>query len=604
MVLHKETLEEEFKNESKGYIKELKICVTKLKNRSDSDLEKVVSRLCHTLEGNSLLVGRYDLAYFANKIMRLLDNKQFQYIGEIVDSMLNAIENKKIVKSKTKLSSILSRMEKIEEKKKEYQEQLKESEKKFRSLVSNIPGAVYRRRLDKYHTVEFISSNIKILTGYDAKLLKDNIKRSFISIVHPDDLKKLKKVFGVKEYNVEYKIINKNGETRWIQDRGIVSNEQGIKFLNGVLLDITNEKYLEELLKESEEKFKTIFNNVTVGIIGANPETRKFLIANPKICKMLGYKEKELLNLGISDIHPKKYLPYVFSQFEKQLKGKIKIAENIPVLKKNGEVIYCDISSSPQNILGFSVLLRIFNDVTKRKKTEEELKKSEFYLNSIRDSILVLDFKRRVISVNKAVRDLWGYSPKEMIGKSFTSFFPKKELLKHKQEMEVAVKTGKERIFDTEILTKKGEVIPVSMSGTSIFSEKELVGFIGVFRDITDIKNAEEKITKEAEFSSKVMNSIPYGFDIVDEDLKIKYMNKKFLKLFGKGAIGKKCYQVYKDNKKQCINCPLKKKIRVGETRTLVTNNVAGGKTFKITHTGIKLPDGEKGILEFFEEIK
>lgn len=105
------------------------------------------------------------------------------------------------------------------------------------------------------------------------------------------------------------------------------------------------------------------------------------------------------------------------------------------------------------------------------------------------------------------------------------------------------------------------------------------------------------------EHAQVILDSMPFGIDVVDSDLKIIYLNKFFLDIFGKKAIGKKCHAVYKDNKKQCENCPLKKPIKPRETRTIEASGVAGGRIFRISHTGIKLSSGKKAILEFFQDI-
>jgi PAS domain S-box-containing protein len=115
-------------------------------------------------------------------------------------------------------------------------------------------------------------------------------------------------------------------------------------------------------------------------------------------------------------------------------------------------------------------------------------------------------------------------------------------------------------------------------------------------------KQAEDKLVASESKMSTILKTMPYGIDIVDENLNLVWMSDKLLKLFGKQALDKKCYKIYKDNNKQCIDCPLKKPIRVGETCSIITSDVAGGRIFKITHTGMML-DGKKVSLEFFEDI-
>lgn len=102
--------------------------------------------------------------------------------------------------------------------------------------------------------------------------------------------------------------------------------------------------------------------------------------------------------------------------------------------------------------------------------------------------------------------------------------------------------------------------------------------------------------------STKIIDDLPQDIDIVDEDCKIVYLNKSLLKKFGQDAIGKKCYQVYKSDKKQCANCPLRKPIKVDGAKTIEVSGIVGGKTFSITHKGIKV-GAKKYILEVFEDV-
>jgi len=125
-------------------------------------------------------------------------------------------------------------------------------------------------------------------------------------------------------------------------------------------------------LKQAENQFRTIFENARDGIMLANSESKMFYIANQVICNILGYTLEEIQNIGVNDIHPEKDLPYVIEQFEKQLRGEITLAVNIPLLSKNGNIIYADVNSAPIEIEGKKYLLGMFRDITERKKLEEE----------------------------------------------------------------------------------------------------------------------------------------------------------------------------------------------------------------------------------------
>jgi len=95
---------------------------------------------------------------------------------------------------------------------------------------------------------------------------------------------------------------------------------------------------------ESEKAFRAIFNNAADGILVADAESKKFYMGNNVMCQILGYDQQEIKNLGIVDIHPEQDLPYVIEQFEKQARGELTLAKDIPVKRKDGSVFYADVN--------------------------------------------------------------------------------------------------------------------------------------------------------------------------------------------------------------------------------------------------------------------
>jgi PAS domain S-box-containing protein len=99
---------------------------------------------------------------------------------------------------------------------------------------------------------------------------------------------------------------------------------------------------VEEVLRESEERFRTIFDNLWDGLLLADRETTKFLLGNPAICRMLGYQAAELCQLTVEDIHPNPDLVLVSAVFEKLARKEMEIARDIPVKRKDGSVSRTD----------------------------------------------------------------------------------------------------------------------------------------------------------------------------------------------------------------------------------------------------------------------
>ncbi|MEN6585272.1 MAG: PAS domain S-box protein [Sulfuricella sp.] len=142
----------------------------------------------------------------------------------------------------------------------------------------------------------------------------------------------------------------------------------------GVYEDITEHKLAAQTLEESELKFRTILDSAVDGILVAEGEAHKFVIANHAICDMLGYSLEEIYRLGLEDIHPADALSHVRKQFERQMKGEVQVASNLPVKRKDGSVFYADVSSSPMVLVGRPYLIGVFHDVTERRQVEEKVR--------------------------------------------------------------------------------------------------------------------------------------------------------------------------------------------------------------------------------------
>lgn len=136
-------------------------------------------------------------------------------------------------------------------------------------------------------------------------------------------------------------------------------------------IDIAKRKEAEKALKDSEQRFETIFNDCRDGQLIADPQTKMFIMCNKTICKMLGYTKAELLSLSIKDIHPLDSLAHVVKVFETQVRGDIKLAEGLPVKRKDGSIFYADINTSSIILSGKKYLMGSFRDITERIKAEE-----------------------------------------------------------------------------------------------------------------------------------------------------------------------------------------------------------------------------------------
>jgi diguanylate cyclase (GGDEF)-like protein/PAS domain S-box-containing protein len=260
------------------------------------------------------------------------------------------------------------------------EEKLKEREEKYRELVKYAPAGIYE--VD-YETNLFISVNEVICeySGYSKdELLTMNIFNLLSEESQKLMLARLEKLMANENIpqTAEYCIRTKGGEELWVLLSARYIYESGkLKGATGVVYNITERKRAEKSLKETELKFRTIFDSASDGILLLNVDDRKFSSANEKICNMLGYTKEELLKLSIHDIHPQESVPFVIDQSEKLLKKEILVAKNIPVTRKDKTVFFVDISASPIILNEKEFLVGMFRDITERKMAEEALRESE-----------------------------------------------------------------------------------------------------------------------------------------------------------------------------------------------------------------------------------
>jgi PAS domain S-box-containing protein len=149
-----------------------------------------------------------------------------------------------------------------------------------------------------------------------------------------------------------------------------------------------------EALRESERRYRTLFEGAAEGITAADVETRQFAFANPAICRLFGYTEQEFITLSVEDLHPADAMEYVSSEFEAQAAGRKRLASAIPCRKKDGTVFFADVNTAPAEINGRRCAVGFFHDISERKLAEEALRESEerhrILFESSRDAIMTL----------------------------------------------------------------------------------------------------------------------------------------------------------------------------------------------------------------------
>ncbi|MBD0393340.1 MAG: PAS domain-containing protein, partial [Microcoleus sp. C1-bin4] len=256
---------------------------------------------------------------------------------------------------------------------------LRESEARFRSLVENIPGAIYRCLCDAEWTMVFISDEIEAISGYPAGDFISNNRLSFASIIHEADTEMVDRqvsaaVESKQPYYLEYRIVRADGAVRWMSERGRPTyNLEGlVLWLDGAIFDITDRQQADLSLSLVTQAVDSASDAIAIADLDGYS-----VYHNQAFIQRYGYTVEELNNAGGPAVM------YAKSQDLKKLfrvlrKG-FSWETEIEIKTKNGEIIETSlradtIKDSASQPIG---MIAIIADLTEIKRTESALKLSQ-----------------------------------------------------------------------------------------------------------------------------------------------------------------------------------------------------------------------------------
>lgn len=173
------------------------------------------------------------------------------------------------------------------------------SEQRYRSMLDNLPGVVYRCRNDEHWTMLFISDEVFALTGYKAQQLIRSKELSFAELNYPDDTAHTntavqQALANQQRFNVEYRLKHKDGSLRWVQElgQGVYDDNGELLYIDGFIWDVTQQHEALQALSASEQKLSSLYKMAPLAMVLNRFTDGAFIEANPEFYRMLGYKDQ------------------------------------------------------------------------------------------------------------------------------------------------------------------------------------------------------------------------------------------------------------------------------------------------------------------------
>jgi PAS domain S-box-containing protein len=307
--------------------------------------------------------------------------------------------------------------------------------------------------------------------------------------------------------------------------------------------DITERQRAEEALLESEEKYRTLVEHSLQGIAIALDAPPRLVFVNPALGKTLGYTPDELTSLSPKEtealIHPEDRMTF-FRLFKDRLDGRpMPTHYEFRAICKGGSVRWLEVSTSRVLYKGQPAVQATFVDITERNQAQETLHESEeryrTVLENIEDGYYETNLPGDLTFFNDSLCRMLGYSRDEMMGMSNKQYTDEENRKKLFAAFNEVYRTGKPtKGFDWQVFTKDGRTLFGEVSVSLIKDSKgEPIGFRGIARDITERKQAEEALRTEKQRFETLLENAPFGVIMIDKQGILKYVNSKFIELFG-----------------------------------------------------------------------
>ena len=406
------------------------------------------------------------------------------------------------------------------------------SEPAFRELADNIIDGVYCINTDGY--IAFVNRVMIDRSG----ISPDKFYTShFLDIVHPAyrDLvaQNFKRVIsGENGIPYEFRYESADGQERIVEVHSKPIRIDGkVVGLIGISRDITERKRAEETLKESEERFSVAFRVNPAPMTLSTVDDGVVLDVNDRWLSMLGYARDEMIGQKSANLPIWADYEARASFIRKFLKEGFLRGESVQLRTKSGEIRDTLWSAELVKYRGREVVLSLLYDITERKRAEEALQESEerfrLMVETTQDIIYTVDERGFLTYVNPTTERIMGYSINELKGKYLDEIIAPECIDSVKDRFKRAMKGEHIPVYAADLIRKDGTRLPIEFNGVTLYdSEGKPSGRYGIGRDITERKQAEEKIREAHRRLDQIIEFLPDATLVIDAESKVIAWNR------------------------------------------------------------------------------
>jgi len=426
------------------------------------------------------------------------------------------------------------------------EEALRKSEEKYRTILEQIEDAYFEMDLEGKYT--FVNDTFCRNMRYTRDEI---IGMGSRDLVHPDDYKDMFKAYlevfktGMPNTGVAFRVYTKDGVMGYSENTiSPIRNERGdVVGFRSIARNITERKQLEEKLRQSEERYSSIMEEME-DLYGETDLKGNIIYLNDAFLRKLGYKQEELAGKNFREMHQPETADRIFEAFNEVFRtGQPREGLTITFERKDGSTMMYGgrtyiglLKNSAGEIIGFK---SVGQDITEKVKAEEALKESEEkyrnILEQIEDSYFETDVQGNYTFVNDTWCRIMGYTREEVIGQNADKFIHPDDIKQTRKAYYEVYRTGRPNKGVVLRMVHKDGTILYGEASISPMKDKEgnIVGFRSVGRDITERRRLEDNVRRSEERYRSLVEEVEDLY--VENDLKgdITFINDAFCRKLG-----------------------------------------------------------------------
>jgi hypothetical protein len=375
-------------------------------------------------------------------------------------------------------------------------------------------------------------------------------------------------------------------------------------------------KELDEAKAKAEinaEKYSNLYDFAPCGYYTLNRNGNIHEL-NIQGAQMLGAERINLINSSF-ELFVSYESKSIFKDFLNQVfqSNTMKLCE-LQLIGKNNSPVYIQLQGIASDNIEHCFLTAVnISDRVKAKKAlieeKEKVERNEKELEKVQHIANLgswyLDLATNQVVWSEELYRMYGFDPDLPVPpyNEHNKLFTKNSWEVLSNSLKNTTETGEPYELELKTIRKDGSNGWVWATGEAIRdAQGRIIGLWGATQDISQRKQNEEKIRESNELNQSLLRTIPFGISIVDLEGNILFFSEKLKNEFGKDSIGKKCWEIYRDDKKQPGDCPLLSDHLKEEDCIYETSEVFGGKIFQVNHTHM-IFKGQNAVLGIFQDI-